>query len=151
MVRRNITEWGETFNIEFDLILNEWVAKKDTCYNFVSFEQPDVHPGVWYCPLQTEGGIAFEAVKKEKVVSQGQDDTWLKKYYPVIKELHKLYHIQLRQIQMDTKFRRIMKIDETIVEENEIDDQHISGEIELTVHDISNYIGGRFYNLKVTE
>ena len=145
-VRRNITGWGETFNIEFDMLPNEWVHV-DGCWSIVHFEhlgrQETYPPGVYYCGDETEAGLAFELVK-------GITSRHIKKDYP-IKELHKLYHIQLRQSHLDGKLRRVMKIDGTIVEDYEIDDVPVYGEVEFRVYDTNHDVGIKIYNLKVTE
>ena len=148
-MERYIVGWGETFNIEFDLKIDHWEEEETgSCYGIVHFEDQHLYPGAYYCPDQTEGSIAFESEKKEE--SSGYRIT---KEYSVFKELHKVYHVQLKQFRqshVSTKLKRFVKIDGKLVDDYEIEDQPISGEIFFVVRDIKRY-GAHIYNLKVTE
>ena len=152
-MERYIVGWGETFNIEFDLKVDHWEEdERALCYEIVEFEDQHLYPGAYYCsnhPNQTEGSIAFESTKKEES-KYGYVAT---KTYPVFKELHKVYHVQLKQFRqshVSTKLKRFVKIDGKLVDDYEIEDQPISGEIFFWVRDVKRY-GAHIYNLKVTE
>ena len=99
-------------------------------------------PGAYYFGHEKNGSLAFE------IGSGG----FVKKEFP-IKELRKIYHIQMKQFcqtNVSTKLRRSMKIDGKLMEDYEIDYQSISREISFKVRDIDD-VGGHIYNLKVTE
>ena len=138
-MQRNITDWGETFNIEFDMGIDSWQSLGGACKIVIDFQHADLHPGFYYCPNETEATIVFESVTIEKWKSPYK----AKKHYP-IKELNKKYHIELKQYHQSTKLRRIMKVNEKVLEDYLIDEQPISGD--SSIHDIDLHI----YNLKVT-
>ena len=135
-------KWGETFGLDFSLKIDQWSDNKLWCPDIVRFEMQNLHPGAYYCPEGTHGRIGFETILKQGV-------NVVKKAYPLITELHKMYHIQMKQFHANNKLRRIMKIDGNIVEDYEIENQPTSGEILFEVRDIDD-VGGHIYNLKVT-
>ena len=105
------------------------------CCEIVHFEDGHhLYPGAYYCPKQTEGGISFETIRLENA----PNGRGVAKVYPVFKELHKVYHVQLKQFRqshVSTKLKRFVKIDGKLVDDYEIEDQPISGEIRFHVGD----------------
>ena len=96
---------------------------------FASRSQDDGH--------EKNGSLAFE------IGSGG----FVKKEFP-IKELRKIYHIQMkqfRQTNVSTKLRRSMKIDGKLMEDYEIDYQSISREISFMVRDIDDVLQPKGY------
>ena len=164
---RFIVGWGETFDISFDIKIDQWEQETRKCYGIVHFEDAHLYPGAFYCPDQTEGSIAFESkyieaseASKVKIGTKyavskaiGIMTLAVSKEYPVFKELHKVYHVQMKQFRqrhVSNKLRRFVKVDGKLVDDYEIEDQTISGEIRFYVGDISES-GAHIYNLKVTE
>ena len=137
-VSRYIVEWGETFDLSFELKIDHWWDDEGTaaqCCEIVHFEDGHhLYPGAYYCPKQTEGGISFETIRLENA----PNGRGVAKVYPVFKELHKVYHVQLKQFRqshVSTKLKRFVKIDGKLVDDYEIEDQPISGEIRFHVGD----------------
>ena len=150
---RYIVGWGETFDLSFDIKIDHWIADAKTCYGIIHFEDYHLYPGAYYCSKQTEGSIAFETEKVDHESIKGV----FKKDYHVFKELNKVYHVQLKQFRqrhVSTKLKRFVKVDGKLVDDYEIEDQPISGEIGFYVGAGPGNLeksGAHIYNLKVTE
>ena len=143
--QRNLTDWGETFNIEFDIMI-ESRMKFNKCGDIVDFEIAEVHPGAYYC----EGGLAFECELYDEPEPDGTK-YYVTKSFP-IKMLNRMYHVQVkqfRQVHISNKLRRFVKLDNEVLINYELDYPKISKQVNFRVSDIQDF-GGHIYNLRVT-
>ena len=156
-MKRNLTDWGETFNIEFDIMIDSRLnLDRHRCSPIVTFQHFDWYPGAFYCSFDhgSREGLAFECDPREWGYDPRDNhmNFGVKKLYP-IKNLKKMYHVQIkqyRQIHMSTEIRRFIKLGDEMLVNYELEkDPIVSKTVLFEAHDIIED-KGHIYNLKLT-
>ena len=144
--KRRVKNWGETFNIEFDIILEKKFDKINQCAAFVyvkhekEFEEDEFEykADIMICPNHK---LAFESSKKDK------SRTIFDNYALTPNVEHHIQYKQFRQHDYNGELKRFVKIDNEIV----LDRQVNFTSVDATVHvgDVDPY--GSISNFKMSK
>ena len=115
-IKRHVKNWGETFEIEFDIILHNKQLKKLECERIVEITYSDQdefeeEPSVWLC---SNIDLAFETSKKN-------DSHFTLGQYGLTPNVE--HHIQFKQFRQNdytNDLKRFVKIDDEIVLDRDV-------------------------------
>ena len=151
-IDRNLTNFGQEYSVEFDLMVDKRLNKeRSRCYEIVTFELHDIYPGAWYCFHRTVG-MAFECSFGQLFFNDRDRDMnyAVENVYP-IDEIKKMYHVQIkqfRQIHLNNKLRRFIKLGDQVLVDSEIDEVKHSNNVKLEIRDLPE-IHIHIYNMKI--
>ena len=116
-IKRHVKTWGETFEIEFDIVLHKEYEKLFECKSAIvevtysDQDEFDEEPSVWLCSFNE---LAFETSKKNgSHFARG-------KYVITPNVEHHVQFKQFRQNDYTNDLKRFVKIDDKIVLDRDI-------------------------------
>ena len=148
-ITRSVKNYGETFDIQFDVILHKNIVEKTQCFSFVYVKYNEdlagkdfkEKAGIWLCP---DHRLVFETNIKNQSHSASTS-------YAITPDVE--HHIQYKQFrQHDYKYngelKRFVKIDNEIVLDRQINSTLVS-DVTIDIHDFDPY--GSISNFKMSK
>ena len=140
-------DWGETFDIQFDIILDKKYDKTNQCGAFVyvtarEFEENDFEykVDIMLCPNHK---LAFESSKKDNA------RTIFDNYALTPNVEHHIQYKQFRQHDYNGELKRFVKIDNEIVLDRQVNFTLTSVDATVHVGDVDPY--GSISNFKMSK
>ena len=144
--KRRVKNWGETFNIDFNIILHKKRENND-CGSFVyvkyheDLEEKDFEgkAGIWLCP---DDKLSFESTKKDNYHSAVGGHVLT----PNVE--HHIQYKQFRQDDYNGELKRFVRIDNEIVLDREV---NFTKSVDVTIHIADVHPYGSISNFKMSK